>query len=210
MRVGSVRKKNISVWIICGRIGLVCYLVLAASVAAASAADYTKEGTEKCLSCHAGDAMTVMADTVHGDIDNPHAPYATQGCESCHGPGSLHNSRARGGAGSPPLLRFGAQGDPQSEQTATCLACHAEAMGDLEGMAWTGSLHDTDEISCSNCHTMHVAVNPLAERAQQEANCAACHEDQIDSHNRFERKGIVFEKLTCHDCHDVHQLQRDH
>ena len=73
-------------------------------------------------------------------------------------------------------------------------------------MDWEGSLHDTGRMTCSTCHQVHVAENLLADPERQKASCATCHEDQIAGHSRFERKGIVFESLTCHDCHDVHQL----
>ena len=171
-------------------------------------AQYTDTGTDGCLTCHAGDNMTVMAETPHGDPDDPHTPYAQQGCESCHGPGSLHVSRSRGGAGFPALLRFRRDGDPVPDQLAACLNCHGEDMGETAGMAWTGSLHDTGRITCSTCHEMHVAENLLASRDQQIENCGMCHGKQIEEHNRFESRGIAFDRLDCAACHDVHQLMR--
>lgn len=193
---------------------LVCTWVMMPGGAAAEQASrvptahYTDVGTEGCLTCHAGDNMTVMAETAHGDADDPHAPYAQQGCESCHGPGSLHVSRSRGGAGFPPLLRFRRDGDPVPDQLAACLDCHAQDMGETPAMAWTGSLHDTGRMTCSSCHQMHMTENLLATREQQVDNCGTCHGKQIDEHNRFESRGIVFDRLTCHTCHDVHQLIR--
>jgi len=170
------------------------------------AAHYTDDGADGCLRCHAGDNMVVMLQTAHGNVDDPHAPFAQAGCESCHGPGSLHVSRARGGAGFPPLASFGRGGDPAEAQLAACLGCHRAPMGEQPGMDWGGSLHDTGRMTCSTCHQVHVAENVLADPARQKASCATCHEDQIAGHSRFEGKGIVFERLTCHDCHDVHQL----
>ena len=76
------------------------------SRSAAPDAQFTSEGSERCLTCHAGESMTAVLDTPHGDATNPHTPFANYGCESCHGPGSWHISRARGGAGFPPLLGF--------------------------------------------------------------------------------------------------------
>ena len=172
---------------------------------AAQAAQFTAGGTESCLRCHGGERMTLMGETAHGNADDPHAPYALQGCESCHGPGSLHVSRARGGAGFPALLRFDEKGSlPQ--QTAACMNCHKEDMGETEGMEWTGSAHDTPRITCVSCHQLHSTDNPLAESKTQTKNCASCHEDEIAAHPRFEDKGITFDKLMCSDCHDVHQL----
>jgi DmsE family decaheme c-type cytochrome len=170
-----------------------------------AAPQYTSGGTESCLRCHGAATITLMGDTAHGNTANPHTPYAQHGCEACHGPGSLHVSRARGGAGFPALLRFGDR-QTRSQQTAACLNCHGKDMGELAGMEWTGSLHDTSRMTCVSCHTLHTTENTLADARQQTDNCNKCHAEQIAAHPRFEDKGIVFDRLTCSDCHDVHQL----
>lgn len=171
-------------------------------------ASFTEQGTERCLDCHAGEKMTVVAESAHGNIDNPHSPYAQQGCESCHGKGSLHVSRARGGAGFPALIRFKRRGSSVEEQNNACLDCHAEDMGALEGMAWKGSLHDTGRMTCGSCHQMHAAADIMAVSSEQKATCAGCHDEQIEVHPKFENKGIAFDRLDCAACHDVHQLVR--
>jgi len=171
-------------------------------------AHYTDGGTEGCMSCHGGETMTVLSETPHGNLDNPHSPYSQQGCESCHGPGSVHASRAAGGAGFPPLLSFVSR-DDVPEQNAACLNCHAQTMGELEGIAWAGSLHDAAGMSCQTCHQSHSTENPMADQALQQQNCTLCHRRQIDSHPRFEDKGILFDDLMCSACHDVHELQAE-
>lgn len=182
--------------------------VLPAAAAEVPVAHYTDQGAEGCMRCHAGDRMAVIAETAHGDAKNPYSPYAQSGCEACHGPGSLHVSRARGGAGFPALIRFGRGGDPPAVQLDACLACHAEPMGDVPGMSWSGSLHDTGRMTCSTCHEIHTGAHPLASREAQVASCGRCHKAQIDNHKRFEAKGIDIDRLTCFDCHDPHQLVR--
>jgi len=169
-------------------------------------ARYTEQGATRCLACHGGENMMLMAETPHGNVDNPHAPYAQKGCESCHGPGSLHVSRARGGAGFPVLLRF-KRGASVADQNGACLDCHAKDMGMLEGMQWAGSLHDTGRMTCMNCHQGHVAAQAMTDPAEQRKSCATCHDEQVASHPTFADKGIVFDKLSCYDCHDVHQLE---
>jgi DmsE family decaheme c-type cytochrome len=171
----------------------------------AADAQFTTGGAESCMRCHSGESVTVMAETAHGNTDDPHSPFAQKGCESCHGPGSLHISRAAGGAGFPALLRFGDK-QTRPQQNAACLDCHGKDMGEIPAMEWTGNLHDTPRITCVGCHQMHTADNPLATRDGQIENCASCHEDEMANHNRFESKGINFDQLTCYDCHDIHQL----
>lgn len=168
-------------------------------------ANYTADGTEGCLACHGGDSMTVVGESPHGNTENPHSPYSMQGCESCHGPGSVHVSRAGGGAGYPKLLSFKTE-DNIPEQNAACLDCHAQTLGELEGMAWTGSLHDAGGLNCGACHDSHTVENPMADAALQQENCAGCHAEQIDAHPRFESAGINFDQLSCYTCHDVHQM----
>ena len=172
---------------------------------ATAEAQFTAEGSERCLSCHGGERMSAVAETAHGNADNPHSPFARQGCESCHGPGSLHVSRAAGGVGFPALTKFGA-GGVVAEQSAACTACHEKDMGDREGMAWTGSMHDKPFMTCINCHIVHTVDNPLDEPQEQLAKCSGCHKQPIGAHSTLEDKGIVFDKLLCSNCHDVHQL----
>lgn len=166
-------------------------------------AKFTDKGVHGCLTCHAGENMEVIEETTHGNAEDPHSPYAQHGCESCHGPGSLHASRARGGAGFPPLTAFGRGGNPVTEQLAACLECHGTAMGDVDGMKWSGSLHDTGRISCATCHRVHTTENAMADQSRQRANCARCHEKEIANHDRL---GGKLDRLACYDCHDVHQL----
>lgn len=184
---------------------LAMVIVLPALAQDVPKARYTEGGTERCMTCHGGEQIAVMAETAHGNSDDPHAPFAQKGCESCHGPGSLHVSRARGGAGFPAMTLF-KRGEPVAKQNDACLACHAKDMGDLEGMEWSGSLHDTGRMTCVSCHKEHVKVDPITDAREQKKNCARCHEEQIEKHPVFEDKGIDFDKLTCFDCHDVHQL----
>ena len=169
-------------------------------------AQYTGKGVEACVRCHGGPGMHAMAETAHGNVDNPRTPYAQEACESCHGPASFHISRARGGVGSPPLLRFGAYGDPVDDQLAACLGCHSETVAGRPGIGWTGTLHDTGRMTCSTCHQVHTNVDALADPAQQRDKCSTCHAVQITRHKEFIQSGVDFKRLTCTTCHAVHEL----
>lgn len=169
-------------------------------------AQYTVRGTEQCLNCHGGETMTIVGDTPHGNLENPHSPYSQQGCESCHGPGGLHSSRAGGGAGYPSLLSFRGT-DDIPEQNAACMTCHAETLGELEGFAWTGSPHDNAGMSCQDCHESHSTERPMEDLSLQRENCSGCHRRHLRRHPTFEDVGIVFDEVPCSECHDVHQLE---
>jgi hypothetical protein len=57
-------------------------------------------GSDTCLACHDDKAQTLKG-TPHAQAKNPRSPEATQGCESCHGPGQAHvDDDAKGTSGS--------------------------------------------------------------------------------------------------------------
>ncbi len=167
---------------------------------------FTRDGTESCLTCHSGEKIRAMASSPHGDADVPGSPAAVHGCESCHGPGSIHISRAHGGRGFPPLTRFGRgkEASPREEQLHSCLACHGKERTGAGRIGFIGSAHDRQTINCSTCHTLHAGTDPLADRETQAATCSRCHRRQLAGHPRFEDKSIDFDALSCSTCHDVH------
>ena len=168
-------------------------------------AQYTEAGPEGCIACHAGERMTLMAETAHGNKDNPYTPYATHGCESCHGPGSLHSSRARGGVGFPALMTF-QQGESSELQNQACTGCHGEYLGERVGMLWEGSLHQLRGITCNYCHQVHSVGNEMKDQDLQRERCSKCHSRKIEQHDDFASAGVEFERLSCSACHDVHQF----
>jgi hypothetical protein len=119
---------------------------------------FTSEGTVACLRCHSGEKMRAIALNSHGNVENLYSPAALNGCESCHGPGSIHVSRAHGGRGFPPLTTFGrgSKVSPREEQLQACLSCHADETTGTQRITFIGSVHDKRTINCSSCHTLHV------------------------------------------------------
>jgi len=167
---------------------------------------FTRDGTGSCLTCHSGEKMRAMASSPHGDAEIPGSPATAYGCESCHGAGSIHVSRAHGGRGFPPLTQFGRGKDasPREEQLHACLSCHAQdSMGDSQ-IEFIGSAHDRRTINCSTCHTVHAETDPVGDRETQTATCSRCHRRHLADHPRFEDKSIDFDALSCSTCHDVH------
>ena len=186
-------------------------------------AHFSGDGIATCLLCHSGERMRLISLTPHGKKDDPHTPWAKHGCESCHGPGSLHATRSRRGKGRPYMVDYGFNkkgvSTPATKQSETCLkGCHAQDMGKLKGMEWTGSTHDIaltemkdgskKRMSCSACHLMHITQDqdPLKDKEKQAESCYVCHEKTRSEHPRFEEKGINIDEVSCWECHDVHQL----
>jgi DmsE family decaheme c-type cytochrome len=168
---------------------------------------FTRGGAEACLHCHSGDRMRAVKNSPHGNMENMYTPLATQGCEACHGPGSIHISRAHGGAGFPKMIDFGRGPNfsPRDTQIEACLACHHEEKGGRSVIEWYSSSHNRKNINCSTCHEIHVETDPMENADQQVATCRRCHRKDLEKHDHFDDSNIEFDSLSCGTCHNVHQ-----
>lgn len=171
-------------------------------------AQFTEEGSEACMVCHSGEKMRAIAASPHANPDHPSAPRTTQGCEACHGPGSIHVSRAHGGQGFPKMITFGrgSEVSAREQQIDACLSCHSEELDSTQAIEFWGSAHDRKNINCSRCHLVHAETDPISEKEQQFTTCYRCHSKMKEEHPRFEDKSIDFDTLSCWDCHDVHKV----
>ena len=154
----------------------------------------TLAGQDTCLACHEDKAYK---GTLHGMAANPRTPAATQGCESCHGPGKAH---AESGDASL-IRRFNKESAVESSQA--CLTCHNR--GNHAG--WEGSGHERRNLSCSTCHSVHSPKS--AERQLVQATetqlCATCHRLQVTKTERAVAHMPVREgKMSCSSCHNPH------
>lgn len=187
-------------------LSLLCGLPLAVDQALAAPGKhrtpiYTEGGSEDCLRCHSGKNMRDIAESPHGDDTKPLSPAATHDCESCHGRGSIHISRAHGGRGFPLLTQFGRGRDvsPRDEQLAACLGCHGAESGLEPQIVFFGSPHDRNNINCSTCHTVHAVSDPLNVPETQYQTCNRCHRRDMENHRKMN-----FNRVSCSRCHDVH------
>lgn len=195
--------------------GLVLILIAIAAPAQESAEPgrqkrvpaYSEEGAETCLRCHSGGEMRAVQSGPHFNLKGPGAPAAHHYCESCHGPGSIHVSRAHGGRGFPPLTDFG-RGEgkaPREEQLAACMQCHGVEAEVHRTIGFAGSPHDRKNINCSTCHLVHVRSDPIRDRDEQAATCYRCHRKMKTGHPQFDAESMNIHALRCSDCHDVHR-----
>ena len=170
--------------------------------AAAQAAARVKQlaakyvGSDTCLGCH-DDMNRTLARTVHGKAAHPRSPAAAQGCETCHGPGSAHVDDP---SDVTTIKRFDQM--PPREANETCLSCHTKAPHTL----WQGSAHDTRNMSCMTCHSVH---EPAGEKAQLRAAselelCGTCHRTQATKIKRVAHMPVTEGKMECTSCHNPH------
>lgn len=166
-------------------------------------AKYTQLGTKKCLLCHSEERMEQVAKTRHGDVSNPHTPFAKHGCESCHGKGSLHVSQSRSGSkGRPAMIAFGdGKRTPAVQQTRVCLDCHSQQLGTFPPVTWDTTVHGTS-ATCVNCHSIHAEGEPALPQTQV---CLDCHSQELGT-----LPPVVWHttahstNATCINCHEVH------
>ncbi len=160
------------------------------STAAPAKAEYV--GSETCEGCHTKEAQEFKKST-HARLMIPSEDIKAQGCESCHGPGSLH-VEAGGGRGVGGII------NPRKDPS-TCFACHTD-----KKMEFRQTFHHPvleGKMSCADCHNPHGEdVRPWSATTQQDINeaCYKCHKDQrgpfVWEHEAL-REGCV----TCHKVH---------
>lgn len=160
-----------------------------------SAAQATFVGQDTCLMCH-DDMRAGYFDSPHHRASDPRTPAAQQGCESCHGAGSLHVEDPM----SNPVKVLSRL--PAGEVNATCTSCHNRS----DHVLWEGSAHESRDLSCTSCHSVHNYASPafqLKEETQTEL-CASCHQDKGAKIDRSGHMPVREGKLECSTCHNPH------
>jgi predicted CXXCH cytochrome family protein len=155
-------------------------------------ADYV--GTETCAACHTKQAKEFQHST-HARIAVPgdSKDVGAQGCETCHGPGSLH-VEAGGGKGVGGLIN-------PNKDPSTCFECHLDKKAEFR-LPYRHPVME-GKMSCGDCHNAHgEEVKPWSATTLQGINeaCFKCHKEQ--------RGPFVYEhealREGCTSCHKVH------
>lgn len=167
-------------------------------------------GSKECEQCH----EKIYRDFQTADhsllvMGGPNTLNA--GCESCHGPGSIHSES--GGETKPPYSfavgrpianTFGANSatPPPPHATETvCYTCHTEVRGQFT----LPSHHPVPEgrMSCRECHSPHkgsVRAGGGTALYTQSDNCLKCHPEQRGPYV-FEHEAMREGCLSCHGAH---------
>lgn len=153
---------------------------------------------ESCLMCHQ-DQHESLAFSKHGATGDLRAPLASDGCQSCHGPGLAHIQQ-QGNPVAPGLVSFGSYSPSAIDmQNEHCIQCHR----DQELLHWKGSTHQGQDLRCVDCHSIHSKDAALDAVTQSEV-CYECHRQVQAESFLFYAHPIRFDKMACTSCHNPH------
>src|SRR5262245_30622829 len=158
--------------------------------------DKVLTGDAKCTRCHdENDTFPVLAigATKHGTRADPRTPT----CTSCHGASDAHAGH-KGGSGAPPRpkpeVSFSKASKTSYEgRTQACMTCHQGA----SRMDWQMSAHARQDVTCSSCHTVHAARDPVRDKLAQSDTCFGCHKEQRVQVHRPVHHPIIEGKMSC-------------
>jgi len=177
-------------------------LATARSPASQGAPQYV--GSEACKSCHE-EQWEAFQSNPHHRAEMDKAVVADQvGCESCHGPGSLH-VEAGGDKSNPGFASIrNLKAMKPADVEATCTTCHKTG----EQFYWEHSTHAQRGVSCVQCHSVHHPKNRGAEALLTASDathlCVTCHKDKRAALARSAHMPLREGGMTCASCHNPH------
>jgi DmsE family decaheme c-type cytochrome len=155
-------------------------------------------GAQTCLKCHNTNQTVVqILQTPHGVTGDANSPMGQQGCESCHGPSAAHVASRKN---EPDVVFKGANISSPAKINQQCLTCHQSGLR----MNWQGSQHQSNDLACVSCHTVHNAKDPVLVRKTQPEKCFTCHKEQKSDSFKYSHHPIREGEVVCSDCHNPH------
>jgi DmsE family decaheme c-type cytochrome len=150
-----------------------------------------------CMSCHAASAdkpVLAIMHTVHGRIGEG----GNSSCTSCHGASIKHSKSPVVHA---PMVSFGPRWPSTAQRRdGACLECHQSG----KQLLWHGSVHNDEDITCNQCHTLHTREDAVLDEMEQSAVCYQCHPRQRSESQLPSRHPIKEGRTQCSDCHNSH------
>ena len=147
-------------------------------------------GSQDCVQCH-DNITSSFHDATHAKLIATGSGGKNMGCESCHGPGSVHS---KVGSGTDNIVNPG-------KNPEACFQCHLDKRGEFQLPHAHPVMHG--KMSCTECHEPHKGKAIEGGGTQLTSlndGCVRCHEAQ--------RGPFVFEhealRESCTTCHNPH------
>jgi len=152
-------------------------------------------GMDQCALCHEK-LVKRFKTSAHARfaIPGPNDCVPAQGCESCHGPGSLHIEH-----GAPD--KFGGHIINPSKKPEACFRCHVDKQAEFN-LPYHHPVRE-GKMSCTDCHDPHgddMKKGKGVLIARTNDACAQCHREQTRP-RVFQHEAL---KDGCTVCHNVH------
>lgn len=183
---------GLTVW---GLLTGACVMVDRPMVAPPQIAGATFVGSKECRDCHA-DVTRGFPSATHAHLIAEGSNNKNIGCESCHGPGSLH---VESGGAAKTIV------NPHSSPE-TCYQCHLDKRGEFQ-LPHAHAVA-SGKMTCSDCHEPHkgeAIKGGGTQFATANDTCLKCHSAQ--------RGPFVFEheasREGCVTCHNPHGSVND-
>ena len=189
------------IFAVCAAITGLGLLSATPALSADAAKDLVLNGDAKCTRCHDeadGPQLLAIGKTKHGTT----ADSRTPSCTSCHGDSEKHLGHKGSDKPPKPDRTFGKNSATSADQrSGACLTCHQK---DAKRSHWAGSTHETKDVACSSCHTVHTAKDKVRNKLTQPEVCFTCHKEQRAQVSRPSHHPIMEGKVACSDCHNAH------
>ncbi len=147
-------------------------------------------GTEMCTACHEKENREFMLST-HSRISFEDDSGEPQGCEMCHGPGSVH---VEDGGGKDNI--FNPRRNPE-----LCFSCHLDKQAEFR-LPYRHPVME-GKMACADCHSSHgTDAQPWSSTSLDGVNgkCFECHKQQQGPFV-WEHEAV---REGCTTCHSVH------
>jgi len=168
----------------------------------------SRRGADTCLGCHDDPGVLSIFKTPHAERADSRSPFGAGQlqCEACHGPGGDHTKRVRRGQKRAPIPYFSNDNPGSlSDRNSICLDCHENHVG----MNWSGGVHETEDVACADCHTVHAPHDPVTQQYTQSKVCYECHVERRADANKPFNHPIREKFVACTDCHNPHGTSTD-
>lgn len=90
---------------------------------------------------------------------------------------------------------FNAPPEQRAKMNQICIQCHE----DSPLLHWNGSLHQIDDVACTDCHKLHSESNKVTSEV-----CGSCHVEQRVKVERSSHRSQLNGGASCLDCHAPH------